>query len=186
MKKSLLCATIALAMTSCGTLFQRQDGGSTGRPYNNEHNSYGYSTTTPPPGSYNYGQQYNSGHVTQQTGANAPGQHVTQSNNNTQYGNHPQGSQYGGNQYYGDPHNGNQYGGNQYNGNQHHDRDNHNGHANEARRPATGTIVTSLPKNGVKEVTVNGEKLLLYNGTYYKAVRTNSGTGYQVVGTTNR
>lgn len=75
-----------------------------------------------------------------------------------------------------------------YNQPQHPQPGNHQGYNNrpDARRPLNGDIVQSLPAKGVKTVKVNGETLYLYNGYYYKPVRTNSGTAYKVVGSTMR
>lgn len=126
MKRIPLIIAAVITLTGCTSLFHIQDKDNTrvdayGRPYNQyENNAY-----------YNPASQ----HVTQQTGANLPGQHVTQK-----------------------------------------------GQYNTTRRPVTGDIVTSLPSRGVKTVTVQGEKLYLYNGIYYKPVRTNSGIVYRVVG----
>lgn len=48
--------------------------------------------------------------------------------------------------------------------------------------PRMGETVTSLGTKNPQRVIVNGETLYVVNGVYYKAVRTASGTVYQVVG----
>lgn len=57
-------------------------------------------------------------------------------------------------------------------------------HSSTARRPRTGDIVYSLPNRGVKTVTVQGERLYLVDGIYYKPVHSNQGVVYRIVGTT--
>ena len=174
MKKFILLSFVLLSLTSCEALLNNLNKNrddqhiSTGTVYNsNQHDNHYYNN------GYNNGYNTSGQHVTQNTGSNAPGQHVTQTGNNaTGYYTNP-------NQGPGNHHNG------QPNYNNHNGQVNHNDRWDDTRRPVVGDIVQSLPDRNVKTVTVNGEKLYLYQGIYYKAIRTNSGTAYKVVGHQN-
>lgn len=60
--------------------------------------------------------------------------------------------------------------------------DYHSGNGNRGNYPAMGSTVTSLGVRNPQKVVVHGETLYVVNGVYYKAVRSASGTVYQVVG----
>ncbi len=169
MKKTIIIAALTLSLTSCSYLLNPQGSN------NNTGGTYTHDVTPPPTSGYNshvtqqQGNGYQSGHVTQQQGNGYQSGHVTQQQGNGYQSSHV--SQQQGNGYpsghvaqHGAP------------------SSQQNTHGNEARRPVTGDMVTSLPDRGVKTVTVGGETLYLHNGTYYKPVRTGSGIAYKVVG----
>ena len=156
MKKPIIIAALTLSLTSCSYLLNPQGSN------NNTGGTYTHDVTPPATSGYNshvsqqQGNGYQSGHVTQQQGNGYQSGHVSQQQGNGYPSGHV--AQHGA------------------------PSSQQNTHGNEARRPVTGNMVTSLPDRGVKTVTVGGETLYLYNGTYYKPVRTGSGIAYKVVG----
>ena len=160
MKKVLLIFAVSAMLTACTSLLHNDYDTDYGHVY-----QHGTETPPPPPpsngshGDYHYGNQ-------------PPAKPGNKYDKKPGYNNG----------YYG---NNNPYDRSIHNSNNPYDNRNGKPYNNNMRRPNVGSIVKTLPSRNVTSKSVHNEKLYECEGVYYKPVRTNSGTGYQVVGYSN-